>query len=330
MTRMKAARRAAPALLASLLVLALTGCTSPAEVVGSMLSTPSVDEARQQQKSAKSAALASPAILTDGVLTVGIKNSATAPMLIDDQEALRQGYAVDVAYAVADQLGLTTSFVTVNDAASTSEAGCDIILGAKSGEAGDMTVVGSYAESAVGFFHKGEPTIVRSDALNGAKVGVQGDSTSQRMLERSNLTLTTQTYPNINAAFEALEAGEVDYVLCDAYTGAYVQTFYDDLAFVGTLDTPTSIGVALDASNTDLQNAVTSALDAISSNGVDDVLHRKWLGSLGVLTSSSRIQGITLSASSHATNAGATGDTATSSSLSGGATAGSNAVSSLD
>lgn len=42
-------------------------------------------------------------------------------------------------------------------------------------------------------------------------------SASQEALAKQSITANQKTYSNINECFEALESGEVDYVICDSH-----------------------------------------------------------------------------------------------------------------
>ena len=167
---------------------------------------------------------------------------------------------------------------------------------------GGVTVVGAYAEDAVGFFHKGSEQVAAKEDLVGKTIGVQDGSTSQQLLKRSDLEARQESFENLNDAFDALEQGIVDYVLCDAFSGAYLQAGYGDIAFCGSLNVPQSVGVS-------------------------DVVRSRWLGGLTPLGDASQVSGIEVSAG---TVEGATSDTTevegAASGVQDGSTAGTNAA----
>ena len=55
---------------------------------------------------------------------------------------------------------------------------------------------------------------------------------------------TKKTYSNINECFEALESGEVDYVICDSTAGGYLARLMSEVSYVGALEAPSTLGVA--------------------------------------------------------------------------------------
>jgi polar amino acid transport system substrate-binding protein len=165
-------------------------------------------------------------------------------------------------------------------------------MGVPSEDLSGSTVVGSYAESASAFFYKGSTGVVSSSDLNGKTVGVQSGSVSEQKLNKTTLGMSRQTFEDLNDAFEALESGSIDYVLCDAYAGAYVASSYDDIGFAGSLNDPSSYGIAIAASNTALKQSVQQALENVEDNGVYDAIRTRWVGSLPTLTSSQQISDI--------------------------------------
>lgn len=318
-------RQLATALLTTLAAFSLSGCANPVETVMAAVQAPSVDEALGQGAATAQARVSS--LVEDGTLTVGIDAGASIPMCITSQSGAFQGYDVDFASALADQLGLKVKFVSVSNVDQSLGTTCDVVMGAESLGSNSATVVGSYAEGATAFFRKGGATTVSKPDIDGAAVGLQDGSISRQLLKRSNLQVTQKTFSNLNDAFGALEAGEVDYVLCDANSGAYLKAGYTDISLAGTIDVPTPLGIAVSASNTELQDVVKQTSDRLASNGVVDVIRSKWLGGMETLTDSSQVSGVTISAAvtepttaESATVGGAT------SGIQDGSTAGANAV----
>ena len=292
MVRTRLVARLATAVLAAATSLALASCSNPLSSLGG----PSVSEALTQRAQQSAPSVPAPTgLVKAGTLTVGIDSSSSAPMGSQGVDGTFEGYDVDVAAAVASEMGLDVQYVSVSNAAHELGSTCDVVMDVSSSDASGLTVVGSYAESATGFFHKGDATTAQLSSLSGATVGVQDGSTSQQMLKRNNVGATAKTYTNLNAAFEALEVGEVDYVLCDAFSGAYLAGGYDDISFAGAMETPASVGIAVASDDPQLQTAVKQAVDEVSSSGVGTILRSKWLGGLPVLTDSTVIEGVEVS-----------------------------------
>lgn len=178
-----------------------------------------------------------------------------------------------------------------------------------------------------GVLPQGLRAVAAKEDLVGKTIGVQDGSASQQLLKRSDLEARQESFENLNDAFDALEQGIVDYVLCDAFSGAYLQAGYGDIAFCGSLNVPQSVGVGVAATNTELQSAVKAAVDKVTSDGVSDVVRSRWLGGLTPLGDASQVSGIEVSAG---TVEGATSDTTevegAASGVQDGSTAGTNAA----
>ena len=292
--RQGSGRRAATALLTVAVSIGLTGCSFPTFSDFSLaLDVPSVSEGLDSLATGGTAQLSSPTIRQERYLTVGIDTSAnTAPLYMEDSSGKVSGIDVDLASALADELGLKVRFVSVGDVDSATASTVDIVMGVPSEDLSGSTVVGSYAESASAFFYKGSTGVVSSSDLNGKTVGVQSGSVSEQKLNKTTLGMSRQTFEDLNDAFEALESGSIDYVLCDAYAGAYVASSYDDIGFAGSLNDPSSYGIAIAASNTALKQSVQQALENVEGNGVYDAIRTRWVGSLPTLTSSQQISDI--------------------------------------
>lgn len=262
-------------------------------VLGSFSPT-SVEEAKEQRRSEAECVLSASDLNKEGTLTVGIKTSESAPLALLGSDGSYSGIDVDTAYALADQLGvMNVEFVPVSGVAAGLEDGCDVVMGVSEDDETGVVVVGSYVQSALGVFGRGEATApIDAADLAGATIGVQSGSVSQSALAGYDLTYTEETFSNLNEAFDALDKGEVDYVVCDALSGAYLACTVDDATFVGTLDDPEAVGIAMVPTATSLQASVQTALDAIQTNGVADIARSRWIGALPTLTASTKITGL--------------------------------------
>ena len=290
--------------VAIVLSLTLSGCDLPFELpfdldgilapIDEFLTPTSVQEAQDAQRASRNPAVTAPAIHEDGVLVVGIRShESIPPMVIASGNAL-SGIDIDVASAIADQMGLSVRFVEVTDIDEALASSCDIVMGVETGESSRATVVGTYVETATALYGPTGSAGVTAADLAGATVGVQDGSVSQRLLSTSNASMTEIPFANLNDAFDALKAGSVNYVLCDAYPGAYLASVYGGIEFVGTLDVCSPIGIAVAADNTTLQTSVQSAYDSLNSGGVVGLIRSKWVGGLSAITPDNQVEGIQL------------------------------------
>lgn len=281
---MKIAARSLAA-LAVALAAALGGCAlpaaaDPASLAGALRGsvTTSVEQARADRAASLVPAQEIPTLKTAGRLTVGVRADAGCPAAFTGADGELEGYYVDFASALAEEMGLRVTFVSVSGVDAALSDSVDAVLGVRSGESAVATIVAPFEDEGVGLFGKGASDVPDAAALAGATVGAQDSSSSLRALGATDLAVRTRTYANVNAAFDALDAGEVDYVLCDVNSGGYLSTFYDDVSLAGTIAAPSRQGVALLSSDQALESAVDEAYARLESNGRLACIRARWFG----------------------------------------------------
>lgn len=259
---------------------ALVGCT-----------TTSVDDAKKELRPL----IDTTKLVNPGTLTVGV-DSKTAPFALVDNEGKLQGINVDLATALGDELGVKVQVVAVNEATSAiTQKQADIVLGVSTQEQGassQVALVGRYVDNAPGLFTKssqGKPVTATQQEVNKASIGVQDNSVSWALVRREFSSAKLKTFSSLNDAFKALSEGQVEYVACDSYAGGFLALDDPSIVYAGTLEVPVSYGVAIAASNDELQTQVQGALDKLVSNGVFDLLRAKWTGGLPALSTDTMV-----------------------------------------
>ncbi|MBR2835068.1 MAG: transporter substrate-binding domain-containing protein [Coriobacteriales bacterium] len=252
---------------------------------------PSLEQAQRQTQMFPT--VSEKATITEGVLTIGV-NTENPPYAWRTSSAVTpvEGVDIDVALALAENMGLTAHFVNIGTNVNAAANGaCDIVMGVQGSVLTDgrELVIGSYSDSAPAIFGAEQPEVVTVTELAISDVGVQDNSVSARALQTIAPTCLLTPYATLNDAFAALAAGDVDYVACDSFMGGYLATAYPTITMVGALSLPETRGIAVATSNGELQTAVRSALDTISSNGKLRLIREKWVGDLGVITSSTLV-----------------------------------------
>lgn len=278
--------------VACAMALGMTAC-DPKGTIDGILTPTSVEEAIAAKEAQHAPTVSTPVILEEGYLTVGLRTAeTTAPFCITQTGGEVMGMDIEIASLLADAMGLKVRFVNVTSVDAALGTECDIVMNVEVGNAGSATVVGAYSESASAVFRVGEAATLSTEDLAGRTVGLQGGSISQRLLSQTDLRMLETSYGNLNEAFEALAAGEVDYVCCDLYSGAYLASFYPGISLAGTLDVPTAEGIAVAADNTALQVNIQSALDTIQTNGLVALVRATWIAGMPNATNASVIQGL--------------------------------------
>ena len=157
-------------LLLIALAVVLTGCSiGPINIdLDKWFHVKSVQEAIQEKREARQQKIPDSSLHTAGTLTVGLRTqSVTAPMVVASEAGTLQGIDVEIASAIADQLGVDVKFVSVNGPVDGLQAGCDIVMDVRSGEDSTSTLISGYAEYATALFPKGSETNITADSLSG-------------------------------------------------------------------------------------------------------------------------------------------------------------------
>lgn len=219
-------------------VLGLSGCAfNPL----STFTTPTID---QIERETVTPTVSDDALVTPGTLTVALDTS-DAPQAMQGADGNLTGYAVDAARALASRMGLKVAFVDASSADSAlGDKKADIFIGDINSTDGDISTLGTCLYDAAAVFGKtsdGESLSVSTETLNTATLGVQTSSASQEALAKQSITANQKTFTNINECFEALESGEVDYVICDSTAGGYLARLMSQISYVGALETPSTV-----------------------------------------------------------------------------------------
>lgn len=275
-------------------VLGLSGCAlNPL----SSLTTPTIDQIEYE---AVTPTVSDDALVTPGTLTVALDTS-DAPQAMQGADGELTGYAVDAARALASRMGLKVAFVDASSAGSVlGDKKADIFIGEINSTDGDVSSLGTCLYDAASVFGRtsdGGSLNVSTDTLNTSTLGVQMSSASQEALAKQSITANQKTYPNINECFEALESGEVDYVICDSTAGGYLARLMSEISYVGALEAPSTLGVAGLSSNDELCRAVSDALDGITVDGTLEAVHCVWYGTMPYDLTTKTVSGVNMQAS---------------------------------
>ena len=249
--------------LAVCLSLALAGCQS-----------------QTYKPEGKSQTVSSTALGTAGTLRAGV-NASSAPLAGQTSSSRIAGIDVDVAAFIADQLGCKVEIVDVGTDAATalSDGRVDIVLGVDaSSEDGGYWKSSSYLQSGVALFGTASESAVPTTDSN-PKIAAQASSKSSWRVTNlfGDSALVVQS--DLKSAFDALAKGSARYVAADAVIGTYVShsNDYGD-KIVALLQDPSGYCIAVAEKNTELQGAVTSAVDKLVNGEVMGVIESKWLG----------------------------------------------------
>lgn len=227
----------------------------------------------------KSPEVSSPAIAQSGTLRVGV-NTSNPPMA--GQSSSIVGIDVDIAAALADELGLKLEIVDVqNNAAEALKAGTiDIAMGVDATTTKDSNVWTSdvYLQTAVALFSTSKDAKLPTAGDKGT-VAAQVSSLSAWTVTNEFGADILKSEADLATAFSDLTSSKVKYVAADAIVGSYAAHSSGITAYiVGLTQEPSGYSVAVSAKNSSLQTAITSKLKTLTSNGVINLIEKKWLG----------------------------------------------------
>lgn len=244
-------------------MLALAGCTGAYD-----------SDAHMKQQTIDSSAL------KDGqMLHVGV--DASSYPLAGESNGRMSGLNVDIAAAIAQELGVKVEFVDVGSDGIEALSGdqVDMVMGIDASDAKDKCWVSdSYGPSCIALFSLDEQASIpeKSDSLT---ISAQTSSLSAWLVQKGYGDSALRAEDDLSAVFSDLSGENAQYAAADALVGAYMANKLGlDAHMVGLLQEADGycIGVAKD--NDSLQLAVTQALSAIQGNGVMGVIMTCWAG----------------------------------------------------
>jgi ABC-type amino acid transport substrate-binding protein len=114
--------------------------------------------------------------------------------------------------------------------------------------------------------------------LKGKTVGAQLGTTGAAYA-KDKTDANVRTYEEIDDAFNALEAGQVQAVINDCPISKYAERSHSDLVVVAAIDTNEQYGIAFASQSDALREAVNKVLGEMRKEGLLESIPRKWLGS---------------------------------------------------
>ena len=224
----------------------------------------------------------------DNVLVVGLDDSFPPMGFRDDNNEI-VGFDIDLAKAVAKELGMKVRFQPISWAEKEQEIDSGNIDCIWNGfayteeRAKIMTLSNVYIKGDMCFILKNGSQIKSQDELKGLKIGVQNGSVQQTDLENSELGKSVEIleYADFLTAFMDLDVGGIDAVYCSGITGNYlIKSLDKNYVTIPAENISTSNGsvIAFKKGNTELRDKVQNAFDKLLEEGKLDEISIKWFG----------------------------------------------------
>jgi polar amino acid transport system substrate-binding protein len=236
---------------------------------------------------------AAPKLVKEGVLTVG--SDTAFPPFESMNGAVAEGFDVDLAGALAKELGYTVNFtsqkfdtlipqlnaggtfdVIMSGMTITPERNQEILFSEPYIDSNQSIAVvkGKFAK-----LDGNDPAAINT-AFTGKIIGVQSGTTGETWA-KENLKGAAQITPfdDTLAAFSALNAGKVDAVVNDLPVSAYlVKSSYTGDELVAEIPTGEQYGIGIAKANPELKTAIDEALQKITDSGEYKTIYLKWFG----------------------------------------------------
>lgn len=227
------------------------------------------------------------AIADSGKLRVGVKADVPNFGLQDAATGEFEGMEIDLAYALAERMGLSEDDVTF-EAVTAKTRGplldngqIDVVIATftiKPERLEQWNFTNPYYQDEVGLLVKKDAGIESLADLDGKTVGVAQGATSKDavLAEATKLGITVNflefaTYPEINAA---LESGRVDAFSVDkSILSGYVT---EDSVILEDGFSPQDYGIASKLGTDELRDFINDMLAEMEENGEMDALLEKW------------------------------------------------------
>ena len=225
-------------------------------------------------------------ILEEGVLKVGVNAQDNVPfagtMSSSGESSSRiVGLDVDIAAAIADNLGLKLEVVDVGSDvdAALANGQVDIVMGVRPSDTQiSCWKSDAYVGSAVALFAADASAAVPA-ADSAPLIAAQSSTISAWEVTNQYGDASLVSANDLSAAFDDLASGGATYVAADIVKGSYAANSSGVAATpIALMQSVSGYCIGVLDTNTDLKMAISDALSTLTGNGIIAVVEAKWLG----------------------------------------------------
>lgn len=225
-----------------------------------------------------------------GTLILGL-DDAFPPMGFTDENGEIVGFDIDVAKAVAEELGVELVLQPVDWASNETELNSKNVdclwngLSITPARLEKLTMTKSYMKNRLVIITKSDSGINSLSDMAGKVLGTQGGNDAATTALDNNAEFKDSLsniveFKDYNMAFQDLKIGGVDAVLVDEAVGRYyLTTSGEDCKVLDeVLDDSDKYGVGLRKGEEALKNAIDDALVKLEQDGTLAEISEKWFG----------------------------------------------------
>lgn len=283
-------KRLAAVTIMTAMVFALTACQSKSTETPAGEGTTTEETTTEGTTEAGTEETATTDSLTikDGVLQVGMEIGYPPMEYLDEDGTTKIGFDVEVAQAIADELGLEVEFMdTAWDGifASLDSDRYDCIISAVSindKRKAAYNLTEPYVANRIVMVAPKGSELTSPEDLAGKSVAVQTETTSDyymKDLQDSGLDVEILPYDKVILCFDDLKVGRVDAVVTDSVVAAYYMgTDSDKYETVWESEEAEPMAICLKKGNDTLTAEIEKAVDTLYENGKMTEIATKYFG----------------------------------------------------
>ncbi len=214
-----------------------------------------------------------------GTLTVG--SDIPYPPFEQGDAPDYEGFDIDLINAVADKMALDTAIVDLpfNVVLAGGGGQFDLAIAATTitpARAQKVDFSDPYFNAAQGLLVQQGSDIQSVDDLGGKIVGAQDATTGETYAQDNTDASEVRPFPQIDQAYNALKVGQVDAVINDLPSVNDAAEQIEGLEVVDDFPTDEQYGIVIPKGQTELVDAVNSALQEVKDDGTLTDLYQEW------------------------------------------------------
>lgn len=218
-------------------------------------------------------------LISDGTLTIG--SDIPYPPFEQGRPPDYEGFDIDLINAVAEKLGLETSIVRLpfNVILAGGNGQYDAAIAATTVTPARAKKVGfsdPYFNASQGLLVAEDSDVATVDDLAGKIVGAQDGTTGETYAQDNTDASEVRAFPQIDQAYNALRAGQVDAVLNDLPSVNAAAEEIPGLEVVQDFPTEEQYGILVPLENEALLDEINSALQEVKDDGTLTDLYQEW------------------------------------------------------